>query len=369
MASKIGDRFLQVRKFAQAAAKHADSSSAKPEQLKQTKLPNGVVVASVENQLPASKIGVFLRAGARYETSDNLGITHVLRNAVGLSTKTSTIFGITRNIDYNGGILNASVTRDNFIYSLENTRDKNAETVKYLVDSISRPVFKPWELGDNLYRLNLDVERYNLDPQAQLADLLHRAAFRGGLSNSLYCQSFNIGSHDQNQLLEFTRNYFSSNNAVVVGLGVDHDELVQLVQKEVQLGTVNADEPNKSKYVGGDCRQPFNSKLTFATVVTEGVPLKNKKDALTLELFAKLLGTGPRVHYGNGAGKLPQAVAQIAKEPFKVGAINKSYLDTGLFGFTSITNGQETREIIKLNVATIKKAAKEFNETDLKIGK
>lgn len=367
MASKIGDRLLQVRKFAQAAAKHAESSSA--EQLKQTKLPNGVVVASVENHLPASKIGVFLRAGARYETADNLGITHVLRNAVGLSTKSSTIFGITRNIDYHGGLLNASVTRDHFIYSLENARDKNSETVQYLVDSISRPAFKPWELEDNLYRLKLDLERYELDPQAQLADLLHRAAYRGGLSNSLYCRSFQIGKHDQSQLLEFTRNHFSSNNTVVVGLGVDHDELVDLVQKEVQLSSISADEANKSKFVGGDCRQPFNSKLTFATVVTEGVSLKSKKDAFVLELFAKLLGSGPRINYGNGAGKLSQAVAQIAKEPFKVGALNKSYLDTGLFGFTSITDGKETREIIKLNIATIRKAAKEFNETDLKIGK
>lgn len=59
MASKLGDRLIQVRKFAQAAAKHADSANpVKPEQLKQTKLPSGVLVASIENYLPTSKIGM-----------------------------------------------------------------------------------------------------------------------------------------------------------------------------------------------------------------------------------------------------------------------------------------------------------------------
>lgn len=373
MASKIGDRFLQVRKFAQAATKHAaDSSSAatvKSEALKQTKLPNGLIVTSIENYSPITKIGVFLRAGSRYETSDNLGITHTLRNAIGLSTKSSTIFGITRNIDYNGGLLNATTTRDNFIITLENSRDKNADTVKYLVESVSAPAFKTWELQDNNYRLKLDLERYNLDPQAKLADLLHRAAFRGGLSNSLHIQPYKIGRHSREQLLEYTKDYFSSNNTVVVGLGVDHDQLVDLVQKEIQLGSVNSAEKNKSKYVGGDCREPFDSKLTFATVVTEGLPLKNKKEVLVLELFAKLLGQDTRMNHGVGGGKLSQAVSQIAKEPFKVGALNLSYSDTGLFGFTSITDGKETNGIIKLNVATIKKAAKEFNESDLKRSK
>ena len=370
-SSKIGDRFLQVRKFAQAAAKHADKipSTTKAEQLRQTKLPSGVIVTSIENYLPVSKIGVFLRAGSRYETSENLGITHVLRNAVGLSTKTSSFFGITRNVEYHGGILNATATRDNLIYSLENMRDKNLQTVHYLIESISKPAFKTWELEDNLYRLKVDLERYDLDAQTQLVDLLHRAAFKGGLSNSLYCKSFNVGNHTQAQLLEYTRNYFTSNNTVVCGLGVDHDQLVNLVQKEFELGSVNSEEKNKSKYIGGDCRTPFNSKLTFATVVTEGVPLKNKKDVLILELFANLLGYGARINYGIGAGKLSQAAGQIAKEPFKVGALNLSYLDTGLFGFTSITDGSETKEIIKLNVATVRKSAKEFNEADLKIAK
>lgn len=49
-----------------------------------TKLPNGLVIASLENFSPASRIGVFIKTGSRYETTSNLGTTHLLRLASNL---------------------------------------------------------------------------------------------------------------------------------------------------------------------------------------------------------------------------------------------------------------------------------------------
>uniref|UniRef100_A0A803YKZ7 Peptidase M16 N-terminal domain-containing protein n=1 Tax=Meleagris gallopavo TaxID=9103 RepID=A0A803YKZ7_MELGA len=46
-----------------------------------TKLPNGLIIASLENFSPASRIGVFIKAGSRYETTANLGTAHLLRLA------------------------------------------------------------------------------------------------------------------------------------------------------------------------------------------------------------------------------------------------------------------------------------------------
>lgn len=51
---------------------------------KVTKLPSGLVIASLENYSPSSKIGVLIKAGSRYETPDNLGVTHLLRLSANL---------------------------------------------------------------------------------------------------------------------------------------------------------------------------------------------------------------------------------------------------------------------------------------------
>ena len=41
---------------------------------------NGFTVASLENYSFLSGISVFMRAGSRYETYDQQGLTHLLRN-------------------------------------------------------------------------------------------------------------------------------------------------------------------------------------------------------------------------------------------------------------------------------------------------
>lgn len=55
-----------------------------PTLLQVSKLPNGLVIASLDNYSPLSNIGVFVKAGSRYETVENQGVSHVLRLAANL---------------------------------------------------------------------------------------------------------------------------------------------------------------------------------------------------------------------------------------------------------------------------------------------
>ena len=47
-----------------------------------SKLSNGVTVASLEHYNVTSKVGVFIRAGSRYEGYSHRGVTHLLRHCV-----------------------------------------------------------------------------------------------------------------------------------------------------------------------------------------------------------------------------------------------------------------------------------------------
>ena len=44
-----------------------------------TKLPSGLVVASLEDCAPVSSVSVFIRAGSRFEPAAKQGLTHLLR--------------------------------------------------------------------------------------------------------------------------------------------------------------------------------------------------------------------------------------------------------------------------------------------------
>ena len=54
----------------------------------------------------------------------------------------------------------------------------------YLLDIIANPAFKPWEIEDVTRRVGIDVG--HLDPAVRATELLHKAAYRDGLGNSLY---------------------------------------------------------------------------------------------------------------------------------------------------------------------------------------
>ena len=73
---------------------------------------------SCNNGSPLTAIGVVVKAGSRYETYDNLGVTHALRNSVGLATKSHTAFGVTRNVQQLGSQIAATVGREFIIFRL-----------------------------------------------------------------------------------------------------------------------------------------------------------------------------------------------------------------------------------------------------------
>jgi hypothetical protein len=73
--------------------------------------------------------------------------------------------------------------------------------LKFLGDVASKQVFKPWELSDNIPRLKYELS--TVSPFAKLMDLLHRAAYRRGLGNSLFCPNHLVGSHNSETVSKY----------------------------------------------------------------------------------------------------------------------------------------------------------------------
>ena len=54
----------------------------------------------------------------------------------------------------------------------------------YLLDVVANPAFKPWEIPDVTRRVGVDIA--GMDPAIRASELLHKAAYREGLGNSIY---------------------------------------------------------------------------------------------------------------------------------------------------------------------------------------
>ncbi|XP_073840102.1 ubiquinol-cytochrome c reductase core protein 2 [Musca autumnalis] len=317
----------------------------------QTKqLDNKVVVASAEAQLPVTRVSVVFGAGSRNESYETQGATHLLRVAGGLTNKNSTGFALTRNIQQVGGNLTVTSDREVVAYTVETTANNLEVGLHYLQDVI-QPAFKPWELSDSVPFVKNQVA--TVPPQVQAVELLHKAAFRTGLGNSVYMPKFQIGKLSSETMLHYVANNFTAGRCAVVGVGVDHNALVGFAQSlELPTGGKSSSGAN---YYGGDARKDTPGNVAHVAVAGQGGAVSNPKEALAFAVLQFAIGSGPATQHGavNGPfGKALSSAVGDARACFS--ALNASYSDAGLFGFVVSTDAQKVGNAVDALARSLK---------------
>lgn len=274
---------------------------------------------------------IIYRAGSRYESYDNLGITHVLRVAASLSNKSSSAFGLMRNLQQIGSNLSVSSDRELIEYNVTLTRNNLDTGLKYLQDAATRPIFKPWELADLTSSIKGDLAR--VTPQVRAVDLLHRAAFRSQLGNSIFCAKYNVGRISPESLQHYVATNYRASRAAVVGVGVDHQLLCGFA-KSLNLDSGTATDAPSSISGGSDLRVDKAGEWAHVAVGTQGGAWSNAKEALAFAVLQQVAGSGAYAKRGNVNGALGKVVSgAIGNQQFGFTALNASYSDNGLFGF------------------------------------
>ncbi|KAK3529339.1 hypothetical protein QTP70_029145 [Hemibagrus guttatus] len=344
---------------AQAACKVEVSEVLKvvPQEVQVTKLPSGLVIASLENYSPASRISVLVKAGSRYEPHNSLGVTHMLRLASGLTTKGASAFRICRGIEAVGGSLGVSTTRETMAYTVDCLRDHIDTVMEYLINVTTAPEFRPWELSELTPRVKVDNTITSQNPQIGLLESLHAAAYKNALSNSLYCPEYMVGKITTDQLHSFIQNNFTSARMALVGLGMDHAVLKQVGEQFLNIRSGAGTVGSKALYRGGEVRTQTGGSLVHSAVVSESA-VASSAEAVAFSVLQHVLGAGPHVKRGsNTTNKLSQAISKATAQPFDASAFNASYSDSGLFGIYTISQADSAKDVIKAAVGQVSAVA------------
>nr|XP_019939174.1 PREDICTED: cytochrome b-c1 complex subunit 2, mitochondrial isoform X1 [Paralichthys olivaceus] len=322
-----------------------------------TKLSSGLVIASLENYSPASKIGVVVKAGCRYETPENRGVTHLLRLASSLTTKGASAFKICRGVEAVGGSLSVTSSRENMMYTVDCLRDDIDTVMEYLINVTTAPEFRPWEVSDLTSRVKMDKAQAAQSTQMAVIEALHEAAYKNALSNSLYCPDHMVGNIQSEHLHQFVQNNFTSARMALVGLGVDHAVLKQVGEQFLNIRSGAGTTGAKAQYRGGEVRLANLASLVHSAVVSQSAAA-GTGEAVAFSVLQHVLGAGPHVKRGsNTSSKLIQGVAKATADPFDVSAFNASYSDSGLFGVYTISQVGAAGDVIKAALAEVKNVA------------
>jgi len=338
---------------AQAAVATSERELIKAEPLKVSSLKSGLTVASIENNAPIATLGVAVKAGSRNEDHGNAGISHALRIASGLGTSNNTAFGICRNLQQAGATLQCIQGREHTLYTVQVPRDSSDLALEYLTDVVSNQAFKHWELSNNLPRMKLEVATRS--PATQAVELLHQAAFRSGLGNSLYCSPHKVGSHSTAALSSFVSKHFTTNRAALLGIGIDHVSLNKY-SEFLALETGAGPSAGAATYSGGELRLETGGSMAYVALAANCPGAVSVADCLAAMLVQRVLGMGSHVKYSNGQGKLAQAAAAASSGNQSVSAIGQMYSDAGLLGAMVICEAAAAGKVVPAVVAALRAA-------------
>lgn len=327
-------------------------------------LGNKVTVATCNNNSPIAQVSIVFRAGSRNETYDTQGTAHNLRIAAGLSTFNSSAFAITRNIQQLGANLMATVDRESIAYTLQITRNNLSCALNFLEDVATKQVFKPWEVSDEIPRLQAELS--SLPENTKLIELLHKAAYRTGLGYSLFSPKRQVGKIGTETLQHFVNSWYTGPKCAVVATGVPLSELIAFAMN-LNIGFEDG-ATEASQYHGGEIRKEKASNLTNVAIAVEGVSLKNEKDALACAVLQRASGTGPRVKWGASASPLYKSVLSAAgTDLFAISTLNASYSDSGLFGIVLCSTPNVAGSLTKTACKVLKSL--KLSDSDVARGK
>lgn len=252
-----------------------------------------------------------------------------------------------------GGSIAVTSDREIVAYTVEVTRDHLETALQYLEKTVTGQVFKPWEITDSSARVRGDLA--NVSDQVRAVELLHRAAYRTGLGNSLFCQKHKVGKISTETLQHYFESNFTANRASVSGVNIDHNTLSGYAQS-LQLGTGEGAR-NESTYHGGaDLRLEKGGRLASVAVATSGGSWSTLQEGVAFLVLQRAAGIAPSVQYGQSAGVLVKSIQAAAPNTGAV-ALNASYSDSGLFGFSVTGPAKEAGVAVEAGIKALKSAS------------
>ncbi len=310
-----------------------------PSQL--TVLPNGLRVVSQEMpQLQTLAIGVWVDVGARHETIDRHGISHMLEHMAFKGTETRTALQIAQQIEDVGGFMNAYTSREQTAYYIRILKDDLSLAVDILSDILLNSTFAPEEIARERGVVVQEIGQSHDTPDDIVFDYLQDAVYtRQAMGRTILGTEESVNGFDQEILRTYMSDQYGANRMVVSAAGnLKHAELVALV--EDRLGEHDKQVSPKMEpavFVGGERRDNKELEQAHLTLALDGLSYRHE-DYYALQVLISVLG-------GGMSSRLFQEVREKRGLCYSIYAYGASYDDAGMLGIYAGTGADQIQEL------------------------
>ncbi|KAL7423203.1 Mitochondrial-processing peptidase subunit alpha [Cryptotrichosporon argae] len=270
-SAALRSRAAQPSPIVAALARKAStsSSSAIPVPSRVTTLPSRLRVVTEPSPGHFHAVGVYVDAGSRYETPRTSGVSHLLDRLAFKSTDKFSDDEMTRLIDQLGSQVACTSSRETIMYQTTVFPSALPLALSLLSSTIQHPNILPSELAAQKDAAAYEIREIWAKPELILPEILHTAAFKDNtLGMPLLCPEQQLDALTESDIRRFMRDWYRPERMVVAGVGMQHDELVELADQHFgSMATPDsvAPIPGNSVRASTPGTQPAGSK-GFATI-------------------------------------------------------------------------------------------------------
>jgi predicted Zn-dependent peptidase len=220
--------------------------------VQQDLLQNGLmVVTDTVPYVDSITLGIQINSGSRDDPEGAPGLAHFIEHALFKGTRKRTYLDIARNIEKNGGYLDAYTTKEQTCIYLRCLKEHLEPSFELLSDLVCDPIFPPEEIEKEKEVVIEEISSVNDTPEELIFEEFDLRSFPvHPLGRPILGTEKSVENFTDGDLKNFMRDHYVPRNMLLTATGkVTHDDILKLGERF--LGSL--DEPAGERYV----RQPF----------------------------------------------------------------------------------------------------------------
>lgn len=310
--------------------------------IKQATLKNGMrVITDTVKSAETVSLGVWVSVGARFETPQIGGISHVLEHMAFKGTTTRSAYQIAEEIEDVGGIMNAYTGKDMTAYYVKVLKADMKLGLNIIADILQNSKMDAVELAKEQGVICQEINMQNDTPDDLVFDYLSETAYPDQpLGRPILGTAEVVRSLTSEQLLDYMHTQYTAGRMIISASGaVNHEEFVSLCEEAfggIPTHTGAAEEG--ATYIGGDKRVQKKNEQVNLVLGFEGVSYTDSEYYAT-GILSSIFG-------GGMSSRLFQEIREKRGLVYSIYAFNSPETDTGIFGIYAGTGEKEVAELM-----------------------
>ena len=326
-----------------------------------TALASGLrVVTHRMDTVETVSLGVWVNVGARFETAEINGVSHLLEHMAFKGTERRSARQIAEEIEAVGGQLNAYTSREVTAYHATVLKEDATLGVEIIADILLNSIFDETELARERAVVLQEIGQTLDMPDDLIFDNFQETAFPSQpIGRSILGPAEIVGVMARDVLRGYMDTHYTAPRMVVAAAGnLDHDGLFRDVETAFRgLGGGDGVAPEPARYGGGDMRETRALEQVHLILGFDGVPYRDD-DYYTAAVTSMLLG-------GGMSSRLFQEIREKRGLVYSIYSFTPAYVDGGLFGVYAGTGADEVAELVPALCAELVRAADGIGDAEV----